>query len=299
MRLDHRFSIDVSHAQLDVSRCATSGQMFRWQRLPSGRWLGIDGDAIYAVAQTDFGIEVESNRPPERLRSLFQLDQPEDVVAEIVRRGPELAPFAAGHAGHRLLQPECLRETFFGFLCSANNHLRRIVPMNFALATFGEPVEEVEGQVVHAWPSLDQIASVPEERLRELGFGYRAATIPRAARTLLEMGGEQEMARWRDEPYAQVRAKLLSVPGVGPKLADCIGLFGLHRREVVPIDTHLWQVLTRLYFPDWVGTSLTPLKYATASEFMQARFGRLAGWAHQLMFVESMTRGGKKKGSVA
>ncbi|MEI8283174.1 MAG: hypothetical protein WCG75_12270, partial [Armatimonadota bacterium] len=58
----------------------------------------------------------------------------------------------------------------------------------------------------------------------------------------------------------------------------------------VPVDTHIWQVLTRLYHPDWVGTTLTDKKYETVADALRDRFGELAGVAHQFLFVDNMER---------
>ena len=41
----------------------------------------------------------------------------------------------------------------------------------------------------------------------------------------------------------------MKLSGVGTKVADCICLFGLHRLEAFPIDTHIRQVLER-HYPD-------------------------------------------------
>jgi len=76
--------------------------------------------------------------------------------------------------------------------------------------------------------------------------------------------------------------------GIGPKLADCICLFGLDHQEAVPVDTHIWQAMCRLYFPQWSGTALTEKRYYEASDFFRDRLGDLAGWAHQYLFYDNV-----------
>ncbi|MBR6004547.1 MAG: 8-oxoguanine DNA glycosylase, partial [Lachnospiraceae bacterium] len=47
--------------------------------------------------------------------------------------------------------------------------------------------------------------------------------------------------------YAEARTELLKHKGIGPKVADCICLFGLHHIDAFPIDTHVKQLLLKYY----------------------------------------------------
>lgn len=40
----------------------------------------------------------------------------------------------------------------------------------------------------------------------------------------------------------EARRRLMEFMGVGRKVADCVALFGLGWKEVVPVDTHVFQV---------------------------------------------------------
>lgn len=140
------------------------------------------------------------------------------------------------------------------------------------------------------FPSIDRIADTSESHFRNLGFGYRGASIPRVAAILASNGGDRYLDDLANGDYVHARNELVSLPGVGKKLADCICLFALDFGEAVPVDTHIWQVLTRLYYPDWAGTSLTDKKYEAAAGAFRDRFGDLAGAAHQFLFVDNMER---------
>ena len=80
----------------------------------------------------------------------------------------------------------------------------------------------------------------------------------------------------------------MRIDGVGPKLADCIALFGLHFTEAVPVDTHIWQQIVRLYRPEWKNASLTGKRYKEAGDLLRERFGILAGWAQQILFYDNL-----------
>lgn len=276
-----RYSIQIDDGAIDLDRIAKSGQMFRWLTNDVG-WTIHDGGHLYQVTSKDHRtFDVESNQPKEAFRSLFRLEiNHQDLLDTIADRGQELKPFIENRHGLRLMRPYSRTETLFSFLCSANNHVSRITKMVWSLASQGQG----------GFPRIEEIAQISEARLRELGFGYRGATIPKVAQILAANGAEKYLDQLANVGYQDARKELIALPGVGKKLADCICLFAFDYNESVPIDTHIWQVMTRLYFPQWVGTNLTDTKYEAIVSFFQDRFGDVAGVAHQFLFVDNMER---------
>ncbi len=233
-------------------------------------------------------LKVKSNSRREDFERLFRLDWDSvEIEREVLERGPELTPYLGSLEGLRVMRQSDPEETFFTFLCTPNNHIKRIAGMVGQLASYGPVAGEFGGIEFHRFPSVEVIASIPEEDLRAKGFGYRGATIPNAARYALSKGPDY-LTSLKKEPYEVAQRALCEVPGVGPKLADCICLFGLDHTEAVPIDTHIWQAATRLYFPEWQGKALTDMKYRQVSAFFRDRFGELAGWAHQYLFFDNV-----------
>jgi N-glycosylase/DNA lyase len=194
--------------------------------------------------------------------------------------------------GLRVLRYSNPIETIFTFLCTANNHVARISSLVRKLADFGSKHEGVD---VFRFPSLQRLASISEEELRAAGFGYRAATLPLVAVELLARGGNRYVQDLKGKGYQSARKELMSIKSIGPKLADCICLFGLDFSEVVPVDTHIWQVARRLYFPQHSGAPLTQQKYEEFVSFFQKRFGEHAGWAHQALFFDDLVNWRSRK----
>ena len=284
-----KFSIQISDGPLDLDRIAQSGQMFRWVKRGEG-WAIYDGDHLHLVEQDGKVLQVQSNRSVDVFRSLLRLDENHaDKLKEIIRCGPELEPCLDHLCGMRMMRPDCAHETLFSFLCSANNHISRITSMVWKLTGSRTPPQASEIEVAASFFSVDQIASLSEAELRQEGFGYRARTIPKVAEALTA-----SLADLKRAGYPDARSHLIDLPGIGPKLADCICLFAFDHQEAVPIDTHIWQQLTKIYYPDWQGTALTKAKYDYAAEAFRDRFGNLAGAAHQFLFVENMTSYRKK-----
>ena len=283
------FQVVAPADQLDLGYCLNSGQVFRWVKSGEDKVFGVDGARWYVVERDDDLLRVQTNGTADDFEMLFRLDWGSaEVDDRILERAPELAPYLSGLKGHRLMRPSDPVDTFFCFLCTPNNNIKRITQMVGKLAARGPVLHEVEGQVLHRFPEADVIASIPESDLRAEGFGYRGKTIPELARQLLARGDRKYLAQLSTAPYEEAHKELVSMKGIGPKLADCICLFALHHDEAVPVDTHIWQAMVRLYFPQWVGTALTEKRYYEAASFFRERLGSLAGWAHQYLFYENV-----------
>jgi N-glycosylase/DNA lyase len=182
------------------------------------------------------------------------------------------------------MRPSSLVETFFTFMCTANNNLARIIPMAWRLGDYGPQI----WPGFHAFPSVNRIAGIDDEDLRRQGFGYRGATIPKAAVELERRGGDRWLMEIGELDYSDLHRELCTVPGIGPKLADCIALYGYDRGEAVPLDTHIWQAFTRLYHPEWRDKAVTEFRYREATQRFRDRFGNLSGWAHLFLFYENL-----------
>lgn len=275
-------------AQFDLARCVSCGQVFRWERADARRWIGVDGARWFEVEIDRERHHVRSNAEPQAFRDLFQLDRDlGEIERRVLAAGPELAPYVGSLRGLRQMRPSCPREVLFSFLCTANNNLARIGPMVRHLAACGEPLAEVDGRIYRRFPPFERLAALEEEALRAAGFGYRARSIPAVAREILARGD----AWWQGLntlPYEDLHAELVSLPSVGPKLADCVALFGFHCDEAAPMDTHLWQACCRHYFPEWKGKPLTEHRYRVVADFLRTRFGPLTGWAHQYLFYDNL-----------
>ena len=281
----NRFTIKISVEELNLPLCVYSGQVFRWEQIATDRWLGVNGGDWFACDVFEDNIVVRSNTSEDAFRELFRIDSvPRE--AEILRDGPEMAPYLEAIRGLRVLAPDPV-ETLFGFLCTPNNNLVRIHKMVRFLGSFGDVIGEVDGHVIREFPNLECLAGVSVDRLRENGFGYRAANIPAAAQTIIARG-EGWFDAQMNATFECVHDELLTVRGIGPKLADCIALFGFRKLESVPVDTHIWQAASRLYFSEWVGTTLTDKKYRAVGEHLRNRFGSNAGWVQQFLFYDNM-----------
>ena len=196
------------------------------------------------------------------------------------RSDPHLTECLRAFPGLRLLR-QPFAETLLGFLCSATKQIVQIKQMLALLAT-RHGAEVAPG--FHRLPTWDELAATSETELRDCRLGFRARFIHQTAQFLTKNPG------WAGEteqmPYAVAKARLLELPGVGEKVADCVLLFGAGRLEAFPVDTWILKSLARRY-------RLAGWKPAQLAQFGRAHFGPLAGLAQQYLFAWEREFGGR------
>ena len=113
-------------------------------------------------------------------------------------------------------------------------------------------------------------------------MGFRAPYLLAAARAVVE--GHLDPGKLRTRPTAEARAELVSLPGVGPKIADCVLLFACGFQDAFPVDVWVMKALRELYFP-----RRRPAP-ARLRRFVETYFGPNAGYAQQYLFHYMRTR---------
>jgi len=139
-----------------------------------------------------------------------------------------------------------------------------------------------------------------ESRLTELGFGYRAKYIVGSANRVHSNGGVSWLDGLRNASRDAAQSALVSLPGVGPKVADCISLFSLDHLDVVPVDTHVWQMAVK-YLPGLSSksgsSSPSPKLFGQIGDFFICKFGDKAGWAHTILFSAAISKKSASEGT--
>ena len=120
-----------------------------------------------------------------------------------------------------------------------------------------------------------ELSQVKEKELRELKLGYRAKYVCGVASILNDE--PTFLSTIINLPYSEAKSKLVSLPGVGPKIADCALLFGAKKSEAFPVDTWIAKTLDRHYNLE----SFTPVQKII---FARSHFGKFCGLAQQFLF---------------
>ncbi|MET0263701.1 MAG: DNA-binding protein [Rariglobus sp.] len=262
-----------------LAELVDGGQAFRWRQDADGTWLGIWADNIARLQLSPLG-QLEWSAPATlaaRVRTalpvyLFGHDTAAATDALPWRSDAHLARSLAAFTGLTILR-QPFGETLLGFLCSATKQIVQIKQMVALLAErHGAPL----AAGLHRLPTWTELAAASEIELRACLLGFRARYIHQTAQFLLANPG------WLDEteqlPYPEAKERLMSLPGVGAKVADCVLLFGAGKLEAFPVDTWIIKAMARRYsLEDW-----TPEQVA---HFGRMHFGVHAGLAQQFLFA--------------
>lgn len=216
----------------------------------------------------------------------------QDLYAQWSHKDPNFREKSENFQGVRMLRQHPV-ENLFSFICSSNNHISRISSMVEKLCeNYGEKITEIDGQAYFAFPSISSLAGEGvEEKLRQLGFGYRAKYISSSAHYLSENGGEDFLFSLREKPYEEAKQQLMKLNGVGAKVADCVCLMSMDKAGAIPVDTHVWQIASRDYIPKLKQSkSLTDNLYKEIGDHFRSLWGPYAGWAHSVLFTADLKK---------
>ena len=180
-----------------------------------------------------------------------------------------------GH-GIRILNQE-LFETTISFIISSNNQIPRIKKaVRIISERYGNYIGSYMGEDYYSFPSAKTLKDVDPLDLREYArVGFRDKRIVEASRMIYENHLDFENDQKLESK--KLRKKLIELPGIGPKVADCILLFAYHRRETFPVDVWIKRVMETLYIKKEVPKS-------EVDEYARKYFKDLAGYAQQYLF---------------
>ena len=178
--------------------------------------------------------------------------------------------------GMRILRQHKL-ETLIGFIISANNNIKRIQKTMFSLCKkFGTKIEHNIG-TYYTFPTLKELSKITKEEFLELGAGYRADYLVKTIKYLNENSFNLEKLEQLNTE--ELNKFLVSLYGIGQKVADCILLFAYSRTDVVPVDTWVDKIYNKYYGEENNKKNRSEIR----KEFLNY-FKKLSGYAQQYLF---------------
>ncbi len=228
---------------LSLPETLDCGQCFRWRPDENGNWHGVVKGVHRYIRPENDGITILGATEDE-FKSIwydyFDFERDYDALKNDFSANEMLRDACTFAPGIRVLRQEPW-EAFITFIISQNNNIARIKGIVERIcAAFGKEIEEG----VYSFPTPEVMAKVPTEKFTELGCGYRAEYLSSASKEVYE--GSLDLENLKTAPLAEARERLLKVHGVGPKVADCVLLYGLGRVERCPADVWMKRVLSAL-----------------------------------------------------
>ena len=251
-------------SDLDLAQTLDCGQSFRWEQEENGDFWGVafDREVTARMCGGDLYIIGGKSEDSALWSDYFDLDfDYGEIKAELSVLSPVLKDAAEYAPGIRILKQDGW-EALCSFIISQNNNIPRIKGIIKRLCeSFGDKTEDGG----YTFPSAQRLAALSVEDLAPLRSGFRAKYLIDAAQRV--SSGEVNLNEVRIMPIDEARQSLMKIKGVGPKVAECALLYGMHRLECFPMDV-------------WMKRAMAVL----LPEFTIEDLGRYAGIAQQYIF---------------
>ena len=249
--LQSHFSVESSEINLD--KILATGQVFRWRKFED-TWFGVIRNKVWVLRQDMSGIHYtfhllyEENenlnvKPVDELFDYFNLNHKLSEISQPwISSDEHISSLLTLHQGLRLIRQDPY-ECLLAFITSSCNNIPRISSLMLKLSQLSKHSVTINDTQFHSLPDIS-IFQKPntEQKLRALGFGYRAKYLVSAMCDVSERGGLEWLESLRNVELSEARKELSELAGVGPKVASCVCLMSLDKHDAVPIDTHIYQV---------------------------------------------------------
>ena len=263
--------------ELDVSLDPTlgCGQAHRWRKA-GGIWNGVIGEDVIDLTENARGFEAEGCSDQGILLDYFRNeDDLPRIIKEISTADRYVASLSSSCPGMRILKQEPW-ECLATYVLATNVNVKRIAKMVESVCDmFGKDLG-----ARRAFPSPKQIL----DKQNEIGvcrLGYREERFIELAENT--ENGAVDLGAIAEKDYAGCVRSLMEINGVGPKVADCVALFGFGHLEAFPVDARISKCLEEMY-----GVKGS---YKVMSEFGRKKFGRYAGYAQEFLYHSAVITG--------
>ena len=264
----------------DIFEC---GQCFRWNEQIDKSYTGVIKDGVINVKKDANTITFKglcSKDIKEVVEYYFDLNRDYKKMKNQLSNIDKYLKASIEYGNGIRILNQNLWETIISFIISANNNIPRIKGIIEKISKkYGTEIEWNEKKY-YTFPTHEQLSQATVEDLRALGTGFRDVRIYETTRKVLR--GEVNLNEIVKKDTITARDELLTLSGVGPKVADCILLFStLKRFDVFPIDVWVRRVMNELYIKNEDENKVSKKEIMKIAE---QKFGAIQGLAQQYLF---------------
>ena len=268
---------DVS--DFDARHIFECGQCFRWTKEEDGSYTGIAFDKVLNVkSDYDKGIVMLDNTNLRDFQKIwfdyFDLGRDYGAIKETLSKDSVLDMAINYGRGIRILKQEPW-ELLISYIMSANNSIPMIArSIGLLSEMYGRQVH-YRGKTYYTFPTSSELQEVSIEGISLCRAGFRCKYIYQAVRMV--NAGEIKLDDIVGMSMDNAREELIKIPGVGPKVADCIMLFSMQKYKAYPVDVWVKRVTEYFFLKKDV-------KMKEIQQFAVEKFGDLAGFAQEYLF---------------
>ena len=245
------------------------GQFFRFTKV-SDTYIVQSSNRIFSLWQKGEFLFYEGVEQPF-LVQFFRLDEDLDSIYEEIDKDPVIHQAIEKYRGMRLIRQdpwECL----ISFLCSSAKAIPHIRSMIEILCkSSGRKV--IWGDYMGYGFPEPRCIKTPLQ-LESVRAGFRTNYLLNASQCV----DRNQLLSLRSLSRKEAREKLMALPGVGKKVADCILLYSLDFLEAFPMDTWIKKGLQKIYFKGKKAGE------KAMEEFAANHFGTYAGYAQLYLY---------------
>ncbi len=261
----------------DLRLTLESGQAFRWRK-QNDFYYGFIQNTPLKLRQAGARLLIEGAIETKAVRIYFRLDDDLHQIFKSIggssaldQRILKIIQKCWGLRVTRQDPWECL----ISYLCSAVNNIPRIEHIIEKLSRrFGERISAS----LYKFPDPQRLAKASKRELLACGLGFRAEFVRSAAKAVST--GKLNLNKLKKSSYEGAKGALMSLPGVGDKIADCVLLFSLDKLEAFPVDRWIRRAMKTLYFK---GRRISD---GEIGAFAREHFGKFCGYVNQYLFCE-------------
>ncbi len=255
------------------------GQAFRWYKEEDNSYTTVDGDKFCNVSIVGDYIYLKNCTKKdyyEKWENYFDLKTDYSEIKEKLSFNDTLKNALEYGYGIRILNQDKF-STIISFIISANNQIPRIMKsVNIICENYGNIIGEFNDRNIYSFPSPEQLSKVSVEDMREIcRVGFRDKRIIDVANMI--QSGQFDIEKISELSNEDLRKELIKLPGVGPKVSDCIMLFAYKRSSTFPVDVWIKRVMEYLFIKKETDKKLI-------ANYANELFGEYAGYAQQYLF---------------
>ncbi|CEN77321.1 DNA glycosylase [[Clostridium] sordellii] len=266
-------------SDFDPKHIFECGQCFRWKDQGDGSYTGVAKGRVINVSREGDTIYLKNTNLEDFnniWKDYFDLDTDYSKIKNELRNMDEYLEKATEFGwGIRLLRQDPW-EMIISFIISSNNRIPMIQKSIKNLSReYGTYIGSYEGEDYYDFPTPQQLSKASIEEIRACSTGFRDKYIKSTTEEVIK--NNDDVYSYRNLSTEDCIKELLKFNGIGPKVGDCIALFGMQKYDTFPVDVWVKRVMQEFYVED--DMSLPKIrKYAID------KFGDLSGFAQQYLF---------------
>jgi len=260
-------------ATQDFSLQATleSGQIFRY-RFHDGFYYVVARNVVSKLQQQGNFVEYDCSSRSFDVKKFLGLNHNYNSIIKSISKDEKIAAAIKHHYGLRLVEQDVWEATA-SFICSSFSNIPRIKQnLERVAAAFGNKVS-LGSYHSFSFPQPEQINDFA--KLKRCGLGYRTEYLFKTAAMFSKNRNKYSRQQLRKLGYEKAKDRLIELPGVGSKVADCILLFSCGFHWAFPVDVWIMRTMSKLY-----GTA----NEKSAAAFARSHFGPYCGYAQQFLY---------------